>query len=232
MPVTLTKGPAKGLTKPVSAYAVFLDFDNTITPFDVLDRIIRRFSTTRKWVALEEAWEAGTIGSKTCLTSQLRGLRVTRPALSRFLSSVPLDPSFKPLVKLLRAHGVEPVIVSDNFSFVVEHILRRHDVGGLRVYANRVRFMEGRLVPSFPYHDERCQRGCANCKKQHITSNGASTRPVMFIGDGRSDLCAAEVADLVFAKGQLLHLLRRMGRPCIGFDNLGDLYHYVKERER
>ena len=223
--------PAKNQPKPLSSYAVFFDFDNTITPFDVLDRIIRQFSTTRKWVALEKAWEAGTIGSKARLAGQLRGVRVTKPALSRFLSSVPLDPSFKPLVKLLRTSGVEPVIVSDNFSFVVEYILRHHNVEQLRVYANRVRFVEGRLIPAFPYHAERCKRGCANCKKPHVTRNGASTRPVMYIGDGRSDLCAAEVADLVFAKGCLRQLLRRAGHPCVGFNDLGDVYRYVKELE-
>ena len=232
MNVRLADASAKDRAKSLSAYAVFFDFDNTITPFDVLDRIVEQFSPTREWVALEKAWEAGTIGSKTCLAGQLNGLRVTRPALARFLSSVPVDASFKPLITLLRAHGVEPVIVSDNFLFVVDYVLRHHDIEGLQVYANRVRFVKDRLIPSFPYYDKGCQRGCANCKKRHVTTNRSSARPVMYIGDGRSDLCAAEVADLVFAKGRLRQLLRRAGHPCVGFDNLGTVYRYVKELER
>jgi len=47
-----------------------------------------------------------------------------------------------------------------------------------------------------------------------------------------SDRCPAEAADLVFAKDRLLRYLRDLGRPCVAFEALGDVYRYVKEMER
>ncbi|MCX5696960.1 MAG: hypothetical protein NTU54_03145 [Candidatus Omnitrophica bacterium] len=45
--------------KRLSGYNFLFDFDNTITPFDVLDDIIEKFSVNDDWVVYEEAWRAG-----------------------------------------------------------------------------------------------------------------------------------------------------------------------------
>ena len=134
-----------------SAGAVFFDFDNTITPINVLDDVIRQFAVDQAWMPLQEAWEAGVIGSRECLVGQLRSVRVSPATLTRYLSGVPLDPYFKPLVTLFKRWGVQPAIVSDNFSSIVNRILRRHGVQRLPVYANRVRLICGRLIPAFPF---------------------------------------------------------------------------------
>ncbi len=67
---------------------VFFDFDNTITDFDVLDGIIEQFSVNRDWVAYEEAWKKGKIGSRQCLEGQLRSIRVERAQLHDYLKTV------------------------------------------------------------------------------------------------------------------------------------------------
>jgi len=43
----------------LSECLVFFDFDNTITNFDVLDDIIRRFSADKKWVAMSGPGKKG-----------------------------------------------------------------------------------------------------------------------------------------------------------------------------
>ena len=45
-------------------------------------------------------------------------------------------------------------------------------------------------------------------------------RRVIFIGDGRSDICPARNADIVFAKTGLLSYLRDAGIPCLAYDDL------------
>jgi len=83
---------------------VFFDFDNTITAFDVLDGIIEQFSVNRDWVAYEEAWKKGKIGSRQCLDGQLRSIRVERAQLHAYLRTVGIDPAFGRLLALLRRH--------------------------------------------------------------------------------------------------------------------------------
>ncbi len=220
--------PRRHVIRP--AATVLIDFDNTVTSVDVLQELLRRFSINRHWMTLERSWAAGRIGSRVCLVGQLRGVRVSRTALTRFLATVTLDPAFRDLVKLLRRWGVRPIIVSDNFSFIVRRILQYNRVFGLRVYANRVTIVQDRLTPLFPYYDRSCPRGCAHCKRRQVQRGGAGRRRVIYIGDGRSDICPAEAADLVFAKGTLLRYLRRHGQPCVAFDHLGEVYDELQMR--
>ena len=43
--------------------------------------------------------------------------------------------------------------------------------------------------------------------------------PIIYVGDGRSDICPAKEADIVMAKGVLLKYLRSHKLPCVEFNN-------------
>lgn len=210
------------------ACAAFFDFDNTIATFDVLDDLVQRFSVTQDWKILEEAWRQGTIGSKECLDGQLRSVRLTASEFSEYVASIPLDPAFPRLVQLLRSRGIEPVILSDSFCLVIEQILAHHGVGDLKVYANVLRLIDDRLIPSFP-HLDGCAR-CANCKAHYLLAAKQQGRTTLYVGDGLSDLCAAKHADVLFAKDTLLAACRREGRPCISFESLSEVHTYLTTR--
>jgi len=207
---------------------VFFDFDNTLTSFDVLDDIIEKFSVNRDWVVFENAWQNGEIGSRECLRWQMRSVRTTKAKISRYLDKIRLDGYFRDLLGLLRRNGIEPVIVSDSFSFFIERILRNNGIHGMKVYSNRLRFSGNSLVPIFPYTDKDCAR-CANCKKRHVFKLGNRGKTDIYIGNGLSDICPAEHSDLVFAKGNLLEHFTKIKKECIPFRNLGDVYRWFQE---
>src|SRR5580704_15303253 len=124
------------VTSPIvlSNCRVFLDFDNTMTTSDVLFDVIRRFSINDQWMVLEKAWLEGQIGTKECLEGQLRNVRITKNALHKFLKNVELDPHFHQLLALLVREGIKPVILSDNFTYIIEWILKYHGIKDLKVY--------------------------------------------------------------------------------------------------
>ena len=208
----------------------FFDFDNTITAFDVLDGIIERFSVNRDWVAYEEAWKKGKIGSRQCLEGQLRSIRLSRPQLHAYLETVEIDPWFGRLLHLLQRLGVRPVIVSDSFAQIIRYILEHNGVGGVPIYANSLRMQADRLIPSFPHAGSECSR-CGHCKTSTLADAAFAGKSAIYIGDGLSDLCPARRADMVFAKrGCSLHrqLLETRENPH-AFDDLGDIYVFFKE---
>ena len=232
-PITQAKKKHQAVFTPdvdidLAASQVYFDFDNTITTFDVLDAIIEQFSIDRDWVAYEEAWRAGDIGSKECLEGQLHSIRCTRESLAEYLATVTLDTHFNRLLSLLQENGIKPVILSDSFTFFIASILRNNDVKGITVYANRLRFYEGRLIPSFPHTNHLCSH-CAHCKTNNFSSNGHKEKSIIYIGDGLSDVCPAQHADLVFAKSTLLDHFKKAKRYCVAFKDLGDVYNYFKE---
>jgi 2,3-diketo-5-methylthio-1-phosphopentane phosphatase len=202
-----------------------------MTFFDVLDDIIKRFSINKNWVAFEKAWKNAKIGSKACLEGQLRSVSITKKELSQYLSQIIVDPHFHKFFAMLKRERIKPVILSDNFTFIIESILRNNGINGIKIYANELRFHKDRLIPLFPYTSKRCFR-CAHCKKKNLLKKGVRDKIIIYIGDGLSDICPAECSDLVFAKGSLLKYLRKTRRLCLAFSNLEDIENYFRGLEK
>jgi len=210
---------------------VFFDFDNTITLFDILDDIIKRYSINKDWIRLEKAWNEGRIGSRKCLEGQLKNVRVTKKELLQYLSTITIDPHFHKLFAMLGREGISPVILSDNFGFIIESILKYNGINGIKVYANTLKFDKDKVTPLFPYSNKKCLL-CAHCKKKYLLKNGVKDKIIIYIGDGLSDICPAEFSHLVFAKGTLLKYLRKTKRLCMAFDNLEDIESYFRGLEK
>jgi len=208
---------------------VFIDFDNTVTLGDVLSQLIKEFSINEDWRVLEDAWQGGEITTKECLTGQMKYVRIYPNEILSFLKKVKIDPYFSKLIDLLREKKVEFAILSDNFEVIIKEILFYHQISEIPIYANQLTIYRNRLLPSFPYQNPNCF-SCAHCKKIHFVNEVHSLEdPIIYIGDGKSDICPAKEADIVLAKDVLLKYFRKNELPCIEFRNLAKVYDYLNE---
>jgi 2-hydroxy-3-keto-5-methylthiopentenyl-1-phosphate phosphatase len=209
---------------------IFFDFDNTVTLGDVLNDLIERYSINSEWTTLEKAWVLGEITTKECLVGQMKWIRISKQELNKYLKTVQIDPYFSKLIELLRRRGIESFIVSDNFEPIIQMILDNHGIKDVPIYANHLRFYKDHIFPSFPYQNSNCSF-CAHCKKVHFMNDIHSMNdPIIYIGDGRSDICAAKEADIVFAKNILLEYFRKHNLPCIEFGTLETVYQHLSEK--
>ncbi len=216
--------------KKTKKQVMFLDFDNTITNFDILDDMLERFSANDEWIKLEDKWKNGEIGSRQCLDGQMRGIKITRNRLNKYLKTIKLDPNFKKLLKFCDANDIKKIILSDNFGYILKGILKNNGIDGLDVYCNSLKITKDSLEPSFPYTDMKCG-SCAHCKTKNLLANTPSGYESIYIGDGLSDVCPSKEADLVFAKSALMKNLKADKVPYVSFDDLGDVYEYLKRRK-
>jgi 2-hydroxy-3-keto-5-methylthiopentenyl-1-phosphate phosphatase len=132
---------------------------------------------------------------------------------------VPLDPGFGPLVAALRDAGAEVTVVSDGFGFYVQEACR--DLG-VTVLTNEPDFTTGRL--EFPHEDRCCAcSSCGTCKQAPIKDAKYRGRTTVLVGDGRSDVKAAMLADVVFAKDDLARWCSREGVAFVPFERLADV---------
>lgn len=214
----------------LSNCAVFFDFDNTITTIDVFDDIIQKFSVNGDWIRYENLWRDGKIGSKECIEAQLKGVRVEKETLNKYLQKIKLDASFGKLLALLRRYNVHPVILSDSFTSFIHAILKHHNIRNVPVYANTLRYEKDRLIPSFPYRNSQCKR-CAHCKRTHLIKPSMAEKTRIYIGDGLSDICPSLEADIVFAKDKLIDYLKKEKRTCLEFKHLKDVYDLLKKAQ-
>jgi 2-hydroxy-3-keto-5-methylthiopentenyl-1-phosphate phosphatase len=213
----------------VPPFEVYFDFDNTITEFDVLDDLIQRFSLNEDWKRVEEEWQSGRIGSRECLERQFAQVRICADRLQSYLRTIPVDPAFGPIVELLRARGIEPVILSDSFTALIAPILAGHGIPPLPTFCNELRLEGDRPVLAFPHFHAICSRS-GNCKCSHLLRPGrpAGTRKI-YVGDGQSDICPAHACEILFAKGSLLEHYRPIRADCIPFQSLATVHVQLRD---
>lgn len=212
-----------------SNYSLFFDFDNTITQKDIFDELLLYFSKDERWRKLEKEWQEGKIGSRAALSGQIKGIRISKEELDSYLCGVRPDPYFKRLLRLFAAKEIKVTVLSDNFDYILKRILGGGRNGHLKIYSNRLRIRGDRLIPAFPFSDKKCG-GCAHCKKKNLLANAEKGSRIVYIGDGRSDVCPARYAHIVFAKEELLELRRKEKLASIPYKELKEVYVYFKKR--
>lgn len=178
---------------------VLIDFDGTITLEDTTDLILERFADPL-WRQVEEAWTAGSIGSRECLSRQIDLVRASQADLEQLADEVAIDPGFCDFVAAGKELGLRMTVGSDGFDPIISRVLARVGVN-LPVVSNRLVKSEGdRWRAEFPHFLDQCQSQSGNCKCALFGSAGSQ---LILIGDGRSDFCPAAQATLVLAKKSL-----------------------------
>lgn len=179
---------------------IYCDFDGTITVQDVTDLLLDGLADP-EWLEIEAAWQRGEIGSRECMGRQVRLIRGGWEAIEDLLAQVRIDPTFPDFVRWCSLHDIELIIVSEGLDKVIHHLMRRYRLKPTRVIANRlVEHPNGSLnlefsnFATFP----ECSAGVCKCDLIH-----RCTAPRVVIGDGRSDFCWSQRADIVFAKPKL-----------------------------
>jgi 2-hydroxy-3-keto-5-methylthiopentenyl-1-phosphate phosphatase len=204
---------------------VYLDFDGTITRSDATDVILAAFAAPH-WMTLEDAWLAGEIGSRECLSGQMALVTATPAQVDHLLDDVKVDPGIVALLDACATRGTPVHILSDGFDYCIEHILRQPTLhlqahlAGVSIVSSRLARVAGRWRATFPHPPQPCAHGCATCKPAamaHLRLPGALT---VFVGDGLSDRYAALYADVVFAKDRLAAFCEGAAIPYEPYDSL------------
>jgi len=194
--------------------AVLCDFDGTISKDDVGNSLFRTFAGGSQWEELIASWERGEIGSRECLIKECNLASASRDEIVSFAHNFEIDEYFPTFAAWCSENEIPLAIVSDGLDFYIELILKKHGLSDLPVYANHLTFTDGGIGVEFPYFEQGCGR-CGNCKGYHVRKYREKFGRVVFVGDGYSDRCALEEADLVLAKKGLARLCRSLDEPCI-----------------
>lgn len=209
---------------------VFVDFDGTIALSDTTDLLLEQFADSR-WQEIEDEWKAGRIGSRECLVRQIDLVRATPAQFDALVAKIEIDPGFPEFITLCQDEGYDITVVSDGLDRAVGSVLARAGLD-LPYFANRLEWLgEDRWKLSFPHARSDCRALSGNCKCQFAEAATGLARIV--VGDGRSDFCVAERADLVLAKGALARHCQMGDLPHFAFESFAEatvlLTHWVEE---
>ena len=199
------------------SFSISCDFDGTITLTDTVNALLTEFAQP-EWVKIEDDWCAGKFGSRECLALQTKLLRILPRTLDEYLDAVAVDEDVKGFFDDCFVRGLPVTVVSDGYDWAIRRVLARIGVRGVPIVANRlVHTGDDRWAVLFPHAAQNCGSGVCKC-----AAANAKTQMV-HIGDGRSDLCVSDLADVVFAKGHLLKTRAERGLDSVPFERFHEI---------
>lgn len=204
-----------------------IDFDGTISEIDVTDAILQRYANS-DWLAVEELWINGTIGSQECLERQMRLVKADIEVILSFIDGITIDQHFSSFIQYVNSRDIPHAIISDGFSLFIRRILTNAGLPDVPVYANHLAEESGILKAAFTNSAIGCSAGTCKCTVARKLSQG---KPMVLIGDGRSDFCLADKADYVFAKGKLVTYCHSKGIAYSAFDDFRDIIQVLNQLE-
>lgn len=204
-----------------------IDFDGTLALDDTVDRLLEDHADP-SWRALETDWLEDRISAMECMRQQIRLVHAGRIALDRYFHGIRLDSGFAAFWQHVQDFA-EVAIVSDGLDYAIHCALHEAGLVNLPVFANQLRFMPAdRLELAFPHCNAACGGGNGVCKceiaRQLSAHHGG---PVVLVGDGKSDACLADHADIVFAKGSLARHCENQGIAHTRFNDFADVLRSV-----
>ncbi|MFM9939378.1 MAG: MtnX-like HAD-IB family phosphatase [Hyphomicrobiaceae bacterium] len=212
------------MTQADAPWVVVCDFDGTISSIDATDTILEAYARGH-WRPIEQQWISGEITARECLLRQTERIRTSTAALDSLIDTIEIDPEFPSFARYCAVNDIPVVIVSDGLDYVIGRILANHGLGDIESFANHwIPRGDDTFALSFPFAQTGCPSGTCKCERVRSLSAGGVPPRILFVGDGRSDFCAAsQMAEVVAAKSSLLLHFRSRQLPCVPFDTFADV---------
>ena len=205
-----------------TAMRVICDFDGTITRQDSTDTVLEALAAPA-WRQAQDDWLAGRLSGADCMRRQVALIGGSDAELDAVLDAVELDPGFDAFVAWSEAHGLPISIVSDGVDYFIARILARHGLQRLPAVANRLAGEPGARRLQQPWRRPDCGAGSGVCKCAVALADQPAGATSIFVGDGPSDYCVAEHADILFAKGRLAERAHDRNLPFLPFETFDDV---------
>ncbi len=205
---------------------IFSDFDGTISQRDLGDKLFVDFGdfdgcyprlVSGEWT-VTEYWRA------VCASLSPD---VTLGSIRTWALEHPADPYFPAFVAFCRECAIPLTVVSDGFDAYIKPVLEREGAGDIPVFCNHLSIRDTQhkstATPVFWGANESCQCMCGSCKRNALLQSAAPEALIVYIGDGYSGFCAAEHADIIFAKQALAAYCNRNRIPHYPYSTFGDI---------
>ena len=207
-------------------FTVQCDFDDTITVSNVSEALLDEFASGQ-WRDIDVEYIAEQLTVEESNRRKFALIKAGEEAIHTFVSrTVEVRPGFLQFIKYCRELDIDFVIVSSGLDQYIEPTLDKLGLLDLERYSGRGLVTEDGIVVDYidPLGVERTKGFKLACL-EHLRQRG----PLIYIGDGRSDVSPAIEADHVIARDELLEHFHSRSIPHFKFDTFYDVLQIVKE---
>lgn len=213
---------------------VVCDFDDTAADCNAAQRLIAEFAGPEA-AAINQEYRRGALTFRDYQEKVISTIAAPVEQLRTWAGdNVKLRSGFSDAVNATREQGGQFMIASAGLDFYIEPVLAANDLADVPVLSvTGAPTAPDGSTTSFRYDypsDREFCRDWAVCKCEPIEKAHAAGQKVIFIGDGlRSDSCAAEKADTVFARSRLLEHCNNSGIEAIEFEDFHSIADHISE---
>ena len=213
---------------------IYCDFDGTVTKNDVWVSAFGKFIKDRnKFDIVCEEFSSNVITSRECSLRELDLIEdFNFETLNSYLDKEEIDDYFRDFMEYCKKNDYEIILLSEGLDYYINYILNREKID-LKFFSNKMILKEipgdngkkkTKLTCEFPYPDEHCTY-CGMSKRNVLinNTNDLDNEVSVFIGDGTSDFCASNYADIVFAKRRLASYCWKNNITYFDFKNFKDI---------
>lgn len=207
-------------------YTIQCDFDDTITVSNVSEELRRAFAS-EEWRGIEKAYQAGQFSVEESNRRQFALIQATEQQIEQHvIQTTAVRPGFSAFVDYCQGEGIQFVVVSSGVDLYIDPILRDLGMADLERYSGTGRVSDhGVLVD---YTDPTGAPLKEGFKRALLLFLRQRQRPIIYIGDGASDIQPAAEADFVIARTSLAESYHDRSLPCFMFDDFHDVLRIVK----
>lgn len=199
------------------------DFDGTITERDGLYAFIQKYAKG-DWEKIEQDWADGKISSKECLIEEFKLVPdLSEELIENFVQTIGIDEHFIEFYNYIKQKNIDFYIVSDGIDYFIDRILSKYGLQNLSIVSNHGEFVNEAFILSFPNDNVNCKNNAGTCKCKIINDLRKEYSKICYIGDGVSDYCVADKADILFAKSRLANYAEENGIKYILYNNFLDI---------
>ncbi|HRJ85519.1 MAG TPA: HAD-IB family phosphatase [Ignavibacteria bacterium] len=210
---------------------IFSDFDGTITLYDTWIEMGEFFIKKKdKWEEVIRDYEEQKIGARECFLKECALIEnFDLKEFNRIIDSQRLDPMFIKFTEFLSVRNIPLTILSEGMDYYIKRILDNYKLS-IPFYANSLVISEDEknIGLEFPNSDSDCTK-CGTSKRNILMNNTADDEISVFIGDGFSDSCVVNYADIVFAKKSLASYCWKNNITYHEYQTFGDI---IKKLEK
>lgn len=216
------------LKKPI----IFSDFDGTITNHDVIMMIMKRFAPPEWEKIKDDILYKRTINLKDGVEKLFNLIESSKKEeiLNYIKKEVEIRDGFEDFIEYCEMSDLEFNVVSGGLDFMVETVLEKYK-NRMKFHCNKGNFNTEKITVSYSYLPENCKvcGTCGCCKIEVIDKYPKENYQRIVIGDSLTDLEVSKVADLVFARADLIKYLDQEGFPYVPFETFYDIKEHLEK---
>lgn len=229
------------MSKSTPTLKIFCDFDGTVTKNDIWVSALGKFIKDKDaFDNICYEFSANLISSKQCTLRELSLVEdFTFEQFDKYLDMEEFDEYFKEFINYCEEKNYEIILLSEGLDYYINYLLKRESIN-LKVFCNKLivkeeisndgKKIQYKLSCEFPYEDEHCSY-CGVSKRNIILTHTDeyNNEVSVFIGDGVSDFCASNYADIVFAKKSLASYCWKHNITYFDYKNFRDVQNKLEK---